>query len=690
MLQRQHIMKNIPQHDQVRPRRIFRAALLCTTAFVGFAGAAYAEDAPLASSQNAPLAGSQDAPLASSENAPLAQGQNTDTLILAPIAIDAKADVITGGVQLDGDDIARLDPQDIRDVFRMEPGVTVGSPVQVSQKIFVNGIEDTNLAVDIDGARQANRTFHHIGTTVVDPSLLKAVKVETGVAPADAGPGALGGSITLETKEGRDLVAPGETIGGFGKLSYNSNTKGFSEELAAGVRYGNFDALLSGSNKGGKDYKDGNGDRVDGTRPRMDNYMLKAGYTTDAGYRFKVSATRFSDVGKRSGRPNFAIAGMDLSETDYRRNTYTFAFGHEKPSDYWDPKFSISYTKIKLDFLQNTTALMADVDTINAKASNTFTTDLGTITAGVDYYRDHGENATDLTETSTNYGLFAQARLSVMDDMRVSFGGRVDRNELEGADNSDIENTGLSGNANIEYDFNDVLMGYGGVSHTFGGVPLTEIGIMGIRGNAPVYTNLKPVKAQNYKIGLRYESGAFEVDGNLFSTRIDDALDLTATYRATTHTLLSQGGSISGKYVYGDGFVRAGYSHATVRDNGDVPNSTEANYRALLMGDNLSFEIGHAFPQYGIRVGSTNEYWFPNDDTEETKGETLKGYFVSNLYGEWSPEQVDGLTMRLDVKNLFDATYADRATAGYDSSRAGVGSFKEPGRSFVLTAKYVF
>ena len=63
------------------------------------------------------------------------------------------------------------------------------------------------LAVTVDGAAQNNKVFHHNGTTLIDPSLLKAVRVDAGVAPADAGFAALTGSIVYEIPiQGGDFV----------------------------------------------------------------------------------------------------------------------------------------------------------------------------------------------------------------------------------------------------------------------------------------------------------------------------------------------------------------------------------------------------------------------------------------------------------------------------------------------------
>ena len=643
--------------------------------------------------KNALLAGCAAIVLNGTAQAQDAKKDEEKAIMLAPISIDAKADVITGGVQVDADDLERIDPVDMKDVFRQEPGVHVGAPVSIAQKVYVNGIEDTNLAVDIDGARQANKTYHHIGTTIMDPGLLKSIKVETGVAPADAGPAALGGSMSVETKDGRDLVTPGENFGGFGKIAYNTNTKGFSEDLALGARYDNVDVLFYGSNAGGQAYKDGDGNKVKGTSPEAYNALFKIGATGSTGYRLKFSANYMEDDGIRSARPNFVVATQLPSHTMYDRTNVTLAFGDETPSDMWDPKASLSYTKADLtDHRQNSITIVAHVETLNGKLSNTFTTDMGKITTGVDFYNDKGTggyNAPSFyTEENLNIGGFAQARLDLTDRLRSSIGGRYDFARLEGNDGTKVTDSGLSANANIEYDITSQVMGYGGLSTVFGGLPIAEAGT---QTNVSRYNDIESARARNYKIGAAYEIDQFSVDGNWFWTEINNAPILgDPSFRHTHHDINSRGFNISGKYNYGDGFVKAGFSRSTVRVDSDIPSTTADSYTGTLMGDMMNLEVTHTLPEYGVRLGTTNEYAFSNDDIRVQTGKSLPSYLVSNVYGEWMPEDVNGLTLRLDVKNLFDATYADRANAAYDHAAAFVYELNDPGRSVILTAKLDF
>ena len=100
------------------------------------------------------------------------------------------------------DDLAITDPQNLKEVFAGDAAVSVGGGMTTTQKVYVNSIDELNLAVSVDGVQQNNRVFHHHTTNYVDPTLLKSVRVDPGVAPADAGPGALLGALDQPAGDG--------------------------------------------------------------------------------------------------------------------------------------------------------------------------------------------------------------------------------------------------------------------------------------------------------------------------------------------------------------------------------------------------------------------------------------------------------------------------------------------------------
>ncbi len=625
--------------------------------------------------------------------------------VLEPISVTAQ-EVAPGGVQIRQDQIERVNPTDIKDVFSGETSVNVGGGSDVSRKLYINGIEDTNLNVKIDGARQVNSAFHHLGTVIVDPGLLKAVRIETGVGPADVGPGALGGSIAYETKDARDIVDVDQTFGGFGKLFYDSNADGFSEVLTLAARHEGFEGLVYGSNDGGDNYEDGNGNEVVGTAPEMRNILGKFAWTELTGHRLELQGGYLEDEGIRPNRANFGalVNGAPPTLQEYSRQTFSASYVHENPTNLVNPEIVLSYNKSELfidelAFGPFTFDLRSETTSYNGKFANTFTNDLGLfrsghITAGIDFYHDIGEGDIEggfggpiplqNEETSTNVGAFLQARLSLTEQFRVSLGGRFDYQWFEGIDGTDITGNGPSANLNIEYDILPGVTPYAGAGTTYGGIPLGESAIYNF-ARQWTYDGLTSSRSANYKAGVKAERGSFSGDLHVYYTEIDDTHDRGSATRNTTRDLDSEGVNLTARYDYGAGFVRATFSHNRFRSNGAPLLSGSASFHGLQTGDLFTVEAGHEFSETGIRIGALVEAALEDDDNTQPPAES---YTVVNIYGEWSSPRYDNVTLRVDVRNLFDETYVDRLTSGVDN--AAVVPFNEPGRTFVLTASVAF
>ncbi len=223
--------------------------------------------------------------------------------VLDPISALGSGPLGAGEIVISSEDLKQKNPANIADVFSGEPGIAVGSSLPMSQKVYVHGIEETSLAVTMDGGRQNNKVFHHNGTNLIDPGLLKAVNVDAGVAPADAGPGALAGAIAYETIDPREL-SDGDGFGGFVTSNYNFNSDTVTTGLSA---YGMQEGLefLGYFNFGkGNDFTAGNGNEVEGTSTNLLSGLGKLAYEFDSGDRFEISHDRINDAAPRPFRAN--------------------------------------------------------------------------------------------------------------------------------------------------------------------------------------------------------------------------------------------------------------------------------------------------------------------------------------------------------------------------------------------------
>jgi hemoglobin/transferrin/lactoferrin receptor protein len=596
----------------------------------------------------------------------LAQTAPTQTVTensatLDPISVTA-TEVAPGGVQVREDQLDRANPLDIKDVFGAEASVNVGGGSDVSRKIYVNGIEDTNLNVKIDGARQVNSAFHHLGTAIIDPGLLKSVRVETGVGPADVGPGSLGGSIAFETKDARDLLDHGEMFGGYGKLIYDSNAHGFNEILTVATQYEGFEALVYGSSDGGENFEDGADAEVAGTAPEMRNILGKFAWSGRTGARVEASAGYLTDEGIRPNRANFGalVNGAPATFQQFNRRTYSLSYIDENPTNLINPELVLSYNRSslfidELAFGPNTFDLHSETVSYNGKLANTFSTDLGVlrsgkITVGLDFYRDEGRGDIEggfggaiplvNTERSTNVGGFVQARLAINGQLRVSLGGRLDRQRFEGIEGAKIDSSGLSGNVNVEYEPIPGFTPYVGAGTTYGGIPLGESAIYNFAGQWN-YTGLTSSRSANYKVGVKAEHGPFSGDVNFYYNEIYDTHDRGSVARNTTRDLLSRGANVSAKYDYGDGFVRGSYARNHFRSDGNFLASGAASFHGLQLGSLFTVDAAHDVTKLGLRFGMSVEKAL---DDEANPASTADGYTVVNLYSQWTPPSYDALT----------------------------------------------
>lgn len=632
---------------------------------------------------------------------PLVTGSVEDgSTTLERITVDGEktGDGDVAELNITAKDLERKNPANIQDVFREEPSVKVGSSLPMSQKVYVNGIEETNLAITIDGSRQNNKVFHHNATTLIDPALLKAVSVDEGVAPADAGPGALAGAIKYETKDASDFL-DGDGFGGFLNSSYNTNGGVFTNGLAG---YGKQDGLefLGYFNLGrGDNFSAGNGDEVLGTSTHFLSGLGKVAYEFDSGDRFEISHESINDDAERPFRANMIhTTGARafepvLRDYDLKRRNTVFTYTDETPEGWWDPKLVLAYGETEVGttvyrrpgLTPQNYAITGATSSFNGKFENRFNFDVGTVTAGVDFYNDKAE-LDDLfepaVEKASNLGAYIQARLEPTDRARLSFGGRLDKQWFTGTTKKEWDNSGLSGNISGEYDLiPDFLTAKAGYSHVWAGIPLAENFIMN-----PAWTYRSepvPTSADNYVLGLVAKHEGFSVEGSIFRTDMDNAR--AARYAAGSAYLArhvkSDGFSLGAGYDWVDGYVRVKYVNIDTLIDGKPADSDAGTYLATPVGEIITVSAAHTFTHWGLTVGGDVEI-------APEYLNTFKAYEVVNTFLEYKPPTHQNLTLRAEMKNIFDETYSDRATYGQEFGE--VKPLYQPGRSFVLSLRATF
>lgn len=123
--------------------------------------------------------------------------------------------------------------------------------------------------------------------------------------------------------------------------------------------------------------------------------------------------------------------------------------------------------------------------------------------------------------------------------------------------------------------------------------------------------------------------------------------------------------------------------------NGLNADSYNANYLTIPLGEIVTLQAAHQFNN-GVIVGGDIEHAlnYTLTDTAYSSSVDIAGYTVVNTFVEYRPDNIDGLTVRAEVNNLFDEGYVARATYGQDF--ASVEPNYEEGRSFGLSVEYAF
>ncbi|SNZ20359.1 TonB-dependent receptor domain-containing protein [Cohaesibacter gelatinilyticus] len=586
---------------------------------------------------------------------------------------------------------------DLKDLFAEEASVTVGGGIPIAQKIYVNGVDMLNLNVTIDGAMQNNRSFHHVTANSIDPGLLKAVRVDAGVAAADSGPNAIAGSVAFETKDALDLLEDGQTAGGKVILSADSNSKTFSESLTLYGRQGGFDFLGYAKNAKGEEYTTGDDWKIPGTAADLQSLMLKAGFTTESNNRFEAAAQILRDSSLRPYRANFGALPSKPTQTvrlyDSIRKNFSFNFYTDAPTDFWDPE-------VNLGFSENEIAVPVPYgskgvsNTLNGKVANSFHfADVNTVTTGFDFYKKgstYSGPSVENEEESLNIGAFAQVRLQPIDPLKLSFGTRFDAQKFEGVAGQKFDVSGLSGNASAAYEIVDGLILKAGYANVFGGIALEDNYTFEKAWN---YTGLKPARSQNVTAGFEAKKWNFTLSGEVYQTDVKNARSSVYNYKTKVMTrnnvdFVTQGFNVGLGYNWQNGFAKLTYSNNSVKVDNIKSDSYTALDLAAPLGQVIAFNIAHTFQPYNLTVGGNIDAALDYDTGSTGSSKDLEGYTVVNLFAEYEPEQVKGLSLRLAANNIFDKDYADRGTYGGDYN--SVTELSEPGRSFLATVKYKF
>nr|WP_283644815.1 TonB-dependent receptor [Alteromonas macleodii] len=658
------------------------------------------------------------------------ESQNEETKSIERVAVVGAAT----NLSITAEDIEQFQANDLADVFRESPSVSVGGSVGVAQKIFIRGLEDAYLNVTVDGAQQTSTLFHHIGRVTLDPDLLKQIDVQAGAGEATSGPGAIGGSIRFKTKDAQDLLRGDEQFGGRVKASYFSN----EGTRYSGSLYGKLSdswGLLGYYSTVDRDnFEDGDGNEVLGTAADQDLMFLKAsGYIADNQY-LSISAEQRDEEGEFSARPNWVVLeGAPLYPSEAERDTYVanYRFDHSalvflEATAY---QTSSSFRGGRFDFL-------SDIDTYGFDIRNTTDISNHVFTYGIDYRKDEVESGPGVgpvqnAEEGSVMGIYAQAHSNITPELLLSYGVRYDDFDFQQQiliddyygtpvtdEPSGLDDNELSFNVGLEYQLTEAwTLGLGYAEAARGkqigdGFTLDEYLYDG--EDVPVVaSDVVPETVTNIEASIEYSANNLNARLSAYESTIDDVL--FSGYQGNSvfnniGDLESSGVEFNLAYRWDSVDVYFGFSSVDVElmpreDLYSVPyNSIDINgYEFVGLGNSRgdTWVLGADYTVTAdISVGfnitmvddiniDTLHQALENGWTDSLYSLNKADYTLVDIYGEW--EVTNDLRLNLAVTNLFDEAYIDHSSVGdYSEVFPSVIGPQEAGRDIRLSVTYDF
>jgi hemoglobin/transferrin/lactoferrin receptor protein len=607
--------------------------------------------------------------------------------------------------------LQKTQAKEMKDVFKGEPSVSIGGGSRNAQRIYLRGVEGTNLNITIDGAKQGGSLHQHAGDIGgIDPALLKSVEVST-IAGADSGSGALGGSLVLETVDAQDLLKKEQNLGAMLRGGYFSASSGYSGGVSVYGRIDDYSALLfdiSGLHQ--DDYRTGGGGDALNSAVKDSNYFIKYSLLKYHDHSLKIGATHnqnegdylYGGAGSDMGVPTPSQATSDIVSS---RDTYTIDHRYNPQSDFIDIKTNLYFNKRTLENKTSTTEVFSENVGGNIKNKMTLITgDFNHIfTYGGDYNVEDGKSKTTTTNkkiSSKTLGLFAQGSTNYS-ALTFHYGVRFDDYEAKYSSTRTFSGHEFSPNFGLDFEVMEGLNLFANYSESIKIGSIVPVGWLvnttaTTKYNGSVDGVIKPETSEQVEVGVRYKSkGVFTQDDSfsagvsVFKTIISDLVyrgegggGPVLTINNETLDIESYGFELKTTWALNAYKTSLSFLHVDTEYSDGTPIITERR-KAASIGDTFIWDNTWGL-NHEIDLGYTLTSVSKLDDIP-VGYEKRPGYVLHDIYVEYRPDSIKDLTLNLAVNNIFDKEYY--AHTSIERS----GEFvEETGRDIRLSFKYKF
>ncbi|WCM52579.1 TonB-dependent hemoglobin/transferrin/lactoferrin family receptor [Pseudomonas sp. WJP1] len=207
------------------------------------------------------------------------------------------------------EDLDRNNVNNIKDLVRYEPGVSVGGTGTRAglSGYNIRGIDGDRVLTQVDGVQVPDGFFNgpyaQTNRNYVDPEIVKRVEILRGPASVLYGSNAIGGAVSYYTLDPDDIIKPGQDVGARLKTGYSSADDSWLTSGTVAGRAGDFDGLLHLSQRNGHEtesYGETGGTGLDRTEAnpedvRTTNVLAKLGWNYADDARFGLTYEHYKD-----------------------------------------------------------------------------------------------------------------------------------------------------------------------------------------------------------------------------------------------------------------------------------------------------------------------------------------------------------------------------------------------------------
>ncbi|MDD3800475.1 MAG: TonB-dependent receptor, partial [Novosphingobium sp.] len=450
------------------------------------------------------------------------------------------------------------------------PNVEFGGGPRVNGEVpAIRGVFGPSITLLVDGARQNDSTSPSLKSPLfIDPYFLRQAEVVRGPASSLYGSGGNGGVMSFTTLSARDLLAPGQTIGGGAKAAYNDADK--SSRLNARLYGGNdvADALIALGSHDWNKIRQGGGTYLDPNDGEAATGLVKLGIQPTADIRIELShqfyqsdnlqvnngqATDYRTANIPLDKPAIQMVHVDQSNTVLKGMLGKVDGAPALVATLYKTTLQYESDRSPIPTVTNVLYSNTKTDTDGASLQGTHVFD-GTgwgrhrVTAGIDYFKD---KQTAVSATAANpsapstvtrdgerdvTGVFIQDEITLGGGWSLTPSLRSDRYEASVADGSLADNSEsrVSPKLSVAWQDGSGLMLYGNIGEAFRAPTIVEL-----YQNLTTYAlnNFLPNPALRPEIDKTFEIGAnfgrksiFVADDNLklraslFNSRVTDLI----------------------------------------------------------------------------------------------------------------------------------------------------------------------